>query len=92
MLVIPMINGTKVFGFAESAPAGGSVHGVLHLTPADALHIQSSVEIGEPLSYCGPVWTDGKWKNEAFLISLRDMHIAPGALVRLWFSKAAGER
>lgn len=93
MVVLPTINGTKAFGFAESAPAGAAerVHGVLQLTPADALRVQSSVERGEPLSYCGPVWTDGTWRTEVFPILLSDMKITPGALVMVRFSEAAGQ-
>jgi len=92
VLVLPTISGTKAFGFAESTPvgAGEQVQGVLQLTPADALRVQSSVERGEPLSYCGPVWTDGTWTTDAFPISLFDVTITSRALVMIRFSKAVG--
>lgn len=91
MLVLPTINGTKAFGFAESAPAdaGERIDGVLQLTPADALVVQSLVERGEPLSYCGPVWAGGAWKSDAFPISVSDVTITPGALVMVRFAKLA---
>ena len=75
MLVLPTINGTKAFGFAESRPGHGGVwvRGVVQFAPADAVCVQNLVEKGEPLSYSGPVWHDGRWMTDTFPIELIDV-------------------
>ena len=89
MLVLPTINGTKAFGFAESRPGhevGESwVRGVLQLAPAEAVCVQDLVERGEPLSYSGPVWHDGRWVTDTFPIELIDVRVAVGAGVFVGF-------
>ena len=89
MLVLPTINGTKAFGFAESKPDNGMgeswVRGVLQLAPAEALCVQDLVERGEPLSYSGPVWHDGRWMTDTFPIELIDVRAAVGAGVLVGF-------
>jgi hypothetical protein len=91
MLVLPTINGTKAFGFAESRPGhsdgdGASwVRGVLQLAPAEAVYVQGLVERGEPLSYSGPVWHNGRWTTDTFPIELIDVRAAVGAGVFVGF-------
>jgi hypothetical protein len=82
MLVLPTINGTKAFGFAESRPGQGVgepwVRGVLQFAPAEAVCVQDLVERGEPLSYSGPVWRHGRWTTDTFPIELIDVRVAEG--------------
>ena len=89
MLVFPTINGTKAFGFAESRSGNGRgelwVRGVLQLAPAEALCVEDLVERGEPLSYSGPVWHDGRWMTDTFPIELIDVRAAIGAGVLVGF-------
>jgi len=87
MLVLPTINGTKAFGFAESRPGHGGVwvRGVVQFAPADAVCVQNLVEKGEPLSYSGPVWHDGRWMTDTFPIELIDVRAAVGAGVLVGF-------
>ena len=89
MLVLPTINGTKAFGFAESRPDQGGgepwVRGVLQFAPAEAVWVQGLVERGEPLSYSGPVWHDGRWTTDTFPIELIDVRSAVGAGVLVGF-------
>ena len=87
MLVLPTINGTKAFGFAESRPGHGGVwvRGVVQFAPADAVCVQNLVERGEPLSYSGPVWHDGRWMTDTFPIELIDVRAAVGAGVLVGF-------
>ena len=87
MLVLPTINGTKAFGFAESRPGQGEfwVRGVLQFAPAEAVCVQDLVERGEPLSYSGPVWHDGRWTTDTFPIELIDVRAAIGAGVLVGF-------
>ncbi len=96
MLVLPTINGTKAFGFAESRPSHGMggvggeswVRGVLQLAPAEASFVQDLVDRGEPLSYSGPVWHDGRWTTDTFPIELIDVRAAVGAGVFVGFGAA----
>ena len=87
MLVLPTINGTKAFGFAESGPGQGEfwVRGVLQFAPAEAVCVQDLVERGEPLSYSGPVWHDGRWTTDTFAIELIDVRAAVGSGVLVGF-------
>ena len=89
MLVLPTINGTKAFGFAESRPGRGGdevwVRGVLQFAPAEAVSVQDLVERGEPLSYSGPVWHNGRWTTDTFPIELIDVLAAVGAGVLVGF-------
>ena len=91
MLVLPTINGTKAFGFAESRPGHGDgggeswVRGVLQFAPTDAVCVQDLVERGEPLSYSGPVWHNGRWTTDTFPIELIDVRAAVGAGVLVGF-------
>lgn len=87
MLVLPTINGTKAFGFAESRPGheGVWVRGVVQFAPADAVCVQNLVENGEPLSYSGPVWHEGRWMTDTFPIELIDVRAAVGAGVLVGF-------
>lgn len=87
MLVLPTINGTKAFGFAESRPGHGEswVRGVLQFAPAEAVCVQDLVERGEPLSYSGPVWRNGQWTTDTFPIELIDVRAAIGAGVLVGF-------
>ena len=87
MLVLPAINGTKAFGFAESRPGQGAVwvRGVLQFAPAEAVCVQDLVERGEPLSYSGPLWHDGRWTIDTFPIELIDVRSAVGAGVLVGF-------
>jgi len=87
MLVLPTINGTKAFGFAESRPGHGGVwvRGVVQFAPADAVCVQNLVEKGEPLSYSGPVWHVGRWMTDTFPIELIDVRAAVGAGVLVGF-------
>jgi len=87
MLVLPTINGTKAFGFAESRPGHGGVwvRGVVQFAAADAVCVQNLVEKGEPLSYSGPVWHDGRWMTDTFPIELIDVRAAVGAGVLVGF-------
>ncbi|HEY6830799.1 MAG TPA: hypothetical protein VI259_28320 [Gemmatimonadaceae bacterium] len=90
MLVLPTINGTKAFGFAESGPGQGEVwvRGVLQFAPAEAVCVQDLVERGEPLSYSGPVWQNGRWTTDTFPIELIDVRSAVGAGVLVGFGAA----
>ena len=92
MLVLPAINGTKAFGFAESKPgheAGESwVRGVVQFAPAEAVCVQDLVERGEPLSYSGPVWRNGRWTMDTFRIELIDVRVAAGEGVLVGFGAA----
>jgi|KBSMisStandDraft_5_1062788.scaffolds.fasta_scaffold2275501_1 hypothetical protein len=89
MLVLPTINGTKAFGFAESRPGHGGgdlwVRGVLQFAPAEAVCVQDLVERGEPLSYSGPVWHGGRWTTDTFPIELIDVRAADGSGVLVGF-------
>ncbi len=87
MLILPTINGTKAFGFAESRSGQGGVwvRGVLQFAATEALYMQDLVQRGEPLSYSGPVWHDGRWTTDTFPIELIDIRSAVGAGVLVGF-------
>jgi len=95
MLVLPAINGTKAFGFAESRSGHGEeepwVRGVLQFAPAEAVCVQDLVERGEPLSYSGPVWHNGRWTTDTFAIELIDVRAAVGSGVLVGFGAATVE-
>ena len=61
------------------------VRGVLQFAPAEAVCMQDLVERGEPLSYSGPVWRDGRWTTETFPIELIDVRTAVGEGVLIGF-------
>lgn len=89
MLVLPTINGTKAFGFAESRPGSEGekvwVRGVLQFAPAEAVSVRDLVERGEPLSYSGPLWHNGRWTTDTFPIELIHVRSAVGSGVLVGF-------
>jgi hypothetical protein len=71
MTILPRINGTPGFGFAEAITRDdGSVQrvGVLELRRSDSTQLRSTISGGEPLTYSGPVWVDGVWIDETFAV------------------------
>jgi hypothetical protein len=71
MTILPRINGTPGFGFAEAITRNdGSVQrvGVLELRRSDAAQLRSTIAGGDPLTYSGPVWVDGVWIEETFAV------------------------
>lgn len=71
MTILPRINGTPGFGFAEAITRNdGSVQrvGVLELRRSDSAQLPSTIADGDLLTYSGPVWADGVWIEETFAV------------------------
>lgn len=89
MTILPRINGTPGFGFAEAITrSDGSVErfGALEFRVSDADELRAAIESGEPLTYTGPVCVDGVWVEQSFLVTVTP--VAPGWDSSITFSIA----
>jgi hypothetical protein len=75
-MMLPSLNGVNAFGFTQVVDhrRGRSQRaGRLEVRLPDVTQVQLLVKPGEPMTYSGPVWTDGAWHFESFAVVARPL-------------------
>ena len=79
LMIVPQINETPGFGFAEALNRDdGRVQrvGRVQLTAANARRLEDQLRRGTSLVYSGPVWAGDHWRAETFPVTLSEANVS----------------
>jgi hypothetical protein len=70
-MIVASIGGTAAIGFAEAVEKGdGGIErrGIVKLARAPSAELLAQLDRGAALVYSGPVWANGRWRPDSFLV------------------------
>lgn len=70
-MIFASIGGTTAIGFAEAVEGdGGRIErrGIVKLARVPTTELLAQLDRGTALVYSGPVWADGRWRHDTFLV------------------------
>lgn len=75
-MILASLNGIHGFGFAEAIEQrDGSLRrtGRLEISLSAEARLQLRISPNETMTYSGPVWEDGAWRNESFTVAVQPL-------------------